>query len=151
MPAAPEPFPGNLVAALVALNPTWFILAFVAILFDLVTGFVIKGLLPHKVSSSIMREGLVHKAWEVAIILSAALVDIAINAGMDTGLQLVSSATCAFILLMEISSVCENALEGNPELANAPIIKYVAQAAKDNDHTDPDDTADLGRHMRGDA
>ena len=128
MPLTTAPFPDNLILALVALNPTWFILAFTGILFDLASGFVIKGVIPHNVRSDIMREGLVHKSWEVAIILSAALVDVSINAGLDLGLQLVSTATCAFILLMEISSVCENALEGNPELASAPIIRYVAQA-----------------------
>lgn len=141
MPVTAAPFPDNLILAFVALNPTWFILAFAGILFDLITGFIIKGVIPHNVQSAIMREGLVHKSWEVAIILSAALVDISINAGLDLGLQLVSTATCAFILLMEIASVCENALEGNPELASAPIIRYVA-ASKVNS-TDPDATNSL--------
>lgn len=131
----PLPFPDNLIAAFMQLNPTWFILAFAGILLDLATGFIIKGLIPHEVSSSAMREGLVHKSWEVAIIIGTALVDIAINAGMDIGLQLMSTATCGFIFLMELASVCENALEGNPELASAPIVKYVAQAknAQDGD------------------
>lgn len=141
MPVTTAPFPDNLILALVALNPTWFILAFVGILFDLLTGFIIKGVIPHNVRSAIMREGLVHKSWEVAIILCAALVDVTINAGLELGLQLVSTATCAFILLMEIASVCENALEGNPELASAPIIKYVAQAK--TQATDPDATNSL--------
>ena len=142
-----EPFPDNIILALAALNPTWFILAFASVLFDLLTGFIIKGVIPHKVSSSIMREGLVHKSWEIAIILSSALVDIAIGLGMGTNLQLVSTATCTFILVMEVSSVCENALEGNPELASAPVIKYVAQAKQQQQQADPDATADLGRHM----
>ena len=143
-------FPENLIAALVALNPTWFILALIAIFLDLVTGFVIKGLIPHRVSSSIMREGLVHKAWEVAVIMAATLIDVAISVGMSIGLQPMSAITCAFIFLMEVASVCENALEGNPELASAPIIKYVSQAKADAATTDPDATAELGRHsMRG--
>lgn len=141
MPATAAPFPDNLIMALVELNPTWFILAFTGILFDLGSGFVIKGLIPHNVRSDIMREGLVHKSWEVAIMLSAALVDISINAGLDLGMQLVSTATCGFILIMEIASVCENALEGNPELASAPIIKYVAAAKANN--VDPDATNSL--------
>lgn len=136
MPITAAPFPDNLIYAFVALNPTWFILAFTGIVFDLASGFIIKGVIPHNVRSDIMREGLVHKSWEVAIILCAALVDIAINAGLDLGMQLVSTATCGFILIMEIASVCENALEGNPELASAPIIRYVS-AAK---HSDPDAT-----------
>ena len=148
----PASFPDNLLLAIVALNPTWFILAFVGIVFDLVTGFVIKGVIPHNVKSNIMREGLVHKSWEVAIILCSALFDISINAGLyiagyDAGVQLVSTATCGFILLMEIASVCENALDGNPELASAPIIKYVSQAKQEA--LDPDATNDLGRHLRG--
>lgn len=141
------PFPENIIAAFAVLNPTWFVLAMVAIFLDLVTGFVIKGLIPHNVQSSIMREGLVHKAWEVAIILCAALIDIAISVGMGIGLQPMSAITCAFIFVMEIASVCENALEGNPELASAPIIKYVSKAKTDAEKTDPDATADLGRHL----
>lgn len=121
-------FPNNIVMAISELDPTMFLLAFVAILFDLASGFVIKGLIPHNVRSGVMREGLVHKSWELAIMLCAALADVAFNAGFDIGLQLMSTATCGYILLMEIASVCENALDGNPELASAPIIRYVAQA-----------------------
>ena len=140
-------YPDNLIYAFSILNPTWFVLALVAILIDLLTGFVIKGLIPHNVQSSIMREGLAHKAWEVAIILCAALIDIAISVGMGIGLQPMSAVTCAFIFIMEIASVCENALEGNPELASAPVIKYVSKAKTDAEKTDPDATADLGRHL----
>lgn len=121
-------FPDNVISAVMQLDPTIFLFAMVAILMDLVTGFIIKGVIPHNVQSSVMREGLVHKSWEIAIMLCAALADVALNTGMDIGLQLVSTATCGYILLMEIASVCENALDGNPELASAPIIKYVAQA-----------------------
>lgn len=126
-------FPDNLIMAFASLNPTWFILAFAAICFDLLTGFVIKGVIPHNVRSSVMREGLVHKSWEVAIILSAALIDIALGAGMGVSMQPVSAATCAFIFVMECASVCENALDGNPELASAPIIKYVSKAKQEMD------------------
>lgn len=143
----PTPFPENLIIALMALNPTWFILAFIAICFDLLTGFIIKGVIPHNVRSSVMREGLVHKSWEVAIILSAALIDIAIGAGMGINIQPLSGVTCAFIFVMESASVCENALEGNPELAGAPIIRYVSKAKQEA--LDPDETNDLGKHMWG--
>lgn len=139
-------FPENLIIAFFALNPTWFVLAFLAICTDLLTGFVIKGLIPHNVKSSVMREGLVHKSWEVSIMLCTALIDIAISVGMGISIQPISGATCAFIFIMEIASVCENALEGNPELASAPVIKYVSQAKKEA--IDPDATADLGRHSR---
>lgn len=142
-------FPENLIVAFMALNPTWFLLAFVAICFDLLTGFIIKGVIPHNVQSSIMREGLVHKSWEVAIMISAAMIDIALMVGMGINIQPLSGVTCAFIFVMESASVCENALDGNPELANAPIIKYVAQAKNDVESLDPDATNDLGRHLRG--
>ena len=149
------PFPENLIAALVVLNPTWFILALIAIFLDLVTGFVIKGLIPHNVSSSIMREGLAHKAWEVAIILCAALIDVAISVGLGIGLQPMSAITCAFIFIMELASVCENALEGNAELRNAPIVKYVLQYVAEtsvevepNNPIDPDATVELGKHIQ---
>lgn len=127
----PVPFPDNIIIALGHLNPTCFVLAACGILLDLLTGFLIKGVLAHAVSSSVMRQGLVHKAWEIAIMCGAALVDVAVLTGMDINLQAVSTATCAFILVMELASVCENALEGNPELANAPVIRYVAQAKRD--------------------
>ena len=145
------PFPDNILAAFAALNPTWFILAFAAICFDMITGFVIKGVIPHNVQSSIMRQGLVHKSWEVAIMISSALIDIALAVGMNLTIQPMSNMTCAFIFVMESASVCENALEGNPELASAPVIKYVAKARHEaqEELADPSDTNDLGRHMRG--
>lgn len=140
------PFPDNLLAALGTLNPTWFILAGIAIVFDVVTGFAIKGLLAHNVQSSVMREGLVHKAWEVAIILCAALVDVALAAGMALDIQPVSNVTCVFIFVMEAASVCENALEGNPQLSGAPIFRYISSSKSG---TDPDATAELPRHLGG--
>lgn len=136
------PFPDNIILALGALSPTWFILASIAILFDVGTGFFIKGILAHDVQSSVMREGLVHKAWEVAIVICAALVDIAIAAGVGLDMQPVSTITCVFIFVMELASVCENALAGNPDLANAPVIKYVS---KQKASIDPDATAQLPR------
>ena len=145
------PFPDNILAAFTALNPTWFILSFAAICFDMIKGFVIKGVIPHNVQSSIMRQGLVHKSWEVAIMISSALIDIALAVGMNLTIQPMSNMTCAFIFVMESASVCENALEGNPELASAPVIKYVAKARHEaqEELADPNDTNDLGRHMRG--
>ena len=145
----PTPFPENVLIALSHLNPTMIMLALVAILLDLATGFLLKGVAKHNVQSSIMREGLVHKSWEVALIIAAALVDIALELGMDVGIpQPVSTVTCGFIFLMEVASICENALENNPELANAPIIRYVSQASKmeEKDSDEPEETE--GKHAR---
>lgn len=139
-----EPFPYNLIAAIAHINPTLPTFALLAILADLVSGFVIKGVLAHNVQSSIMREGLIHKSWEVTIIICAVLVDLALAVGMGIGLQPLSDVTCCFIFVMELASVCENALAGNPELAGAPIIRYISQAAIEQGAADPDDTADLG-------
>lgn len=130
------PFPDNIIAALAALDPTWYAIAVVAIAIDLLTGFFIKGVLAHAVNSSAMREGLKNKAWEVALLICAALVDVALGAGMGLGLQPVGTTTCAFITIMEATSVCENALEGNPDLASAPIIRYVAKAKKSAEEGD---------------
>ena len=143
------PFPDNIIYALMALNPTWFILAFVGICLDLLTGFVIKGVLPHNVQSAVMRRGLVHKSWEVSVMICAALIDVALGVGMGLKAQPMGDVTCIFIFIMEIASVCENALEGNPELANAPVIKYVSSAKKEQ-QADPDDTSALPRHLGGD-
>ena len=125
------------------------VLALVAILLDLLTGFLLKGVLRRNVQSSLMREGLVHKSWEAALIIASALVDIALGLGMNIGIpQPVSTVTCGFIFLMEVASVCENALENNPELADAPIIRYVSQASKmeEKDSDEPKETE--GKHAR---
>ena len=139
-----EPFPNNMIIALSQINPTLCTFALLAILADLISGFVIKGVLARNVQSSIMREGLVHKSWEVTIIICAVLVDMALEVGMGIGLQPLSDVTCCFIFVMELASVAENALAGNPELASAPFIKYISQAAREQE-ADPDDTAELGR------
>ena len=80
--------------------------------------------------------------------ICAALIDVALGVGMGIALQPMGNVTCAFIFIMEAASVCENALEGNPELASAPVIKYVSAAKREKSVAD--DTMELPRHLGGD-
>jgi len=125
------PFPQNVIAACTQLNFTIFFLSLAAIAMDVLTGFIIKGVIGRAISSSAMRSGLTHKAWELALMLAAALTDVAVVLVLSPDApQYVFTATCAYILVMEVASVAENALEGYPELASAPVIKYVLQLFK---------------------
>jgi len=125
------PFPQNVISAFTALNFTIFFLALAAIAVDVLSGFLIKGVISRNISSSTMRSGLTHKAWEFALMLAAALADVAIMLVISPDApQYVFTATCSYILVMELASVAENALDGYPELASAPIIKYVLRLFK---------------------
>lgn len=100
-----------------------YIITAAFILLDLVTG-LIKALKEKKYNSSIMREGLYHKAGSVLIILLGVLVDYAQNF-VDLGVNIpVAAAFCVIVILMEIGSIIENACAINPDILPDKIKSY---------------------------
>lgn len=92
--------------------------AFVAL--DFITG-MIKAFGTKSFTSTKMRHGLYHKVGLVLCILLGVLIDYA-QAYFDFGISLpVATTICAYIVLMEISSIAENILEINPELQGGKI------------------------------
>ena len=103
----------------------WHVYAFICalIVLDVVTG-VIGAVIKHELSSTKMREGNAHKFTYVALIALAELlartgdyVDIGFDCNVIVG------GVCVLVVLCEVTSVLENCVKINPQLAGSKLIK----------------------------
>lgn len=93
------------------------------ILLDMITG-LIKAFKEKKYNSSVMREGLFHKAGSVLVIVFGCLVDYA-QTFVDLGVTVpVALSLCAYIILMEIGSIIENIAVINPDILPEKIKAF---------------------------
>lgn len=98
---------------------------------DVVVGFT-GAAITKTISSSKMRSGLLHKLMELAAVALADIVDGALLGGFDIveGSPLLIGV-CAYIALMEVSSVLELIAKYNPDMAGAGILSLFDHAEKD--------------------
>ena len=93
------------------------------ILFDFITG-LIKAFKNKEYTSTVMREGLYHKAGSVLVIGFGALVDYG-QTFLDLGITIpVGLTLCAYIVLMEIGSIIENVCLINPKILPEKLKSY---------------------------
>lgn len=93
------------------------------ILLDMITG-LIKAFKNKEYNSSIMREGLFHKAGSILVIVFGALVDYA-QGYMDIGISIpVALSLCIYIVMMEIGSIIENVCLINPQILPDKLKSY---------------------------
>lgn len=96
------------------------------ILLDMVTG-IVKAFKNKEFTSSIMREGLFHKAGSILCIILGILADYA-QTIVDLGVNVpVAFAICGYIILMEIGSCIENISAINPEIMPEKIRSYFSK------------------------
>lgn len=87
--------------------------AFIAL--DFITG-LIKAFASNTFTSTKMRQGLFHKVGLILCMILGILVDYA-QGYIDLGVTLpVAAAICAYICLMEITSIIENVCKINPDI-----------------------------------
>lgn len=92
----------------------------VVCIIDYITG-IIKAVYKQDVSSRTMKKGLLHKLVYLCIIVVAACFD-ALGVSEEIGLPLDTTAICtSAIILIELSSIMENACAVDTELADSPI------------------------------
>lgn len=125
------------------------------ILLDLAVG-IIGAIMTRRFSSLKMRDGLLHKFMELAALVLAVIIDGALMGGLDVAVQPVLVATCCYVIIMEIGSILELIKTYNPDAEGLVgwITSFVAPKGGELVEVpvtviDPDATADLGRHMRG--
>lgn len=100
-----------------------YIITAAFIVLDFVTG-LIKAFKNKEFTSSVMREGLFHKAGSILIIAFGALVDYG-QSFMDLGVTIpLASTLCVYISLMEIGSIIENVCIINPGIIPDKIQSY---------------------------
>lgn len=91
---------------------------------DVVAGFL-SALVRHKVSSTKMRQGLLHKALLCVLILSVAALQVAAQrSGYDFGVPALQ-VVCGYICVMEFASVVENVAKGYPEFKNTKVWRLL--------------------------
>lgn len=120
-----QPVTGN-PAARVAIATVLLLIAL-----DVVVGFT-GAAITKTISSSKMRSGLLHKLMELAAVALADIVDGALLGGFDIveGSPLLIGV-CAYIALMEVSSVLELIAKYNPDMAGAGVLSLFDHAEKE--------------------
>lgn len=117
------------------------------ILLDFVTGLV-KAFKKKEFTSSVMRQGLFHKAGSILVVMFGALVDYA-QAYIDLGVSIpVATTICIYICLMEIGSIIENVCVINPRIMPNKLQSYFqklnnTKQNEENKEKDVDDLDDL--------
>ena len=99
------------------------------ILLDLITG-LIKAFKEKNYTSTIMREGLFHKAGSILVVCFGVLVDYA-QTFLDLGINVpIAASICVYIVLMEIGSIIENICTINPDILPEKIKAYFSKLTK---------------------
>lgn len=111
------------------MNYILYIIVAAFIVLDFVTG-IIKAIKEKNFSSTVMRQGLYHKAGSIAVIVFGVLVDYA-QGYVDTGISIpVKDILCSYIITMEIGSIFENVCAINPEIVPAKLQQYFEKLKK---------------------
>ena len=94
-------------------------------LLDVLFGLV-HALVSHTFSSQKMREGIGHKCTSLGFVAVADIIDGAIVGGLDLGFSSpVLVVACSYLCIMEISSLLEQFVAINPQLADSPIFRLL--------------------------
>lgn len=94
---------------------------------DYVTG-VLKAVKNKNFNSTVMRKGIFNKAGLIIILLLGSMIDFTIQY-IDIGFQSpVGSLFCGAIVIMECSSIFENACALNDKIANSKIAEFFVKA-----------------------
>lgn len=93
------------------------------ILLDFITG-IVKAFKKKEFTSTVMREGLFHKAGSIMVVVFATLVDYA-QGFLDLGVSIpLTEAICGYIILMEVGSIIENVCVINPRIIPNKLQSY---------------------------
>lgn len=104
---------------------------FFFILLDVVSG-VVKSAMFGNLSSSKMREGLMHKFSYIVILVLSYMIELGQSyTGVRIDFPLITSVV-AFIVISEVMSIFENCCEMNPELKGSRVAKFFDLTDKEN-------------------
>lgn len=103
----------------------------ILILADMLFG-IINACYHQEFSSKELREGLIHKTGELALVLVGIIIDGLIFAGIDIGMNgPILGVMLSAIIVMELGSLMELAAKMNPELSGMQVFKMLA-SVKEN-------------------
>ena len=121
----------------------YIVFAFIAL--DFATG-LLKALATQAFTSSKMRTGLFRKVGLILCVILGVLVDFA-QGYLDLGVTIpVAAAICAYICIMEISSILENVCAINPDLVPDKLAALFGGVTRDKSAAEDDkQTGETGK------
>ena len=113
---------------------TWSILlACVMMCADVVVGFI-QAAINNKLSSTKMRQGLLHKVLILILIFVCLAIEIGIGHTVKLPYDIPTcGVVCGYVIVMELISILENIARGYPEFATSQLFKLFNLDSKDKE------------------
>lgn len=112
---------------------TWSILlACVMMCADVVVGFI-QAAINNQLSSTKMRQGLLHKVLILILIFVCLAIEIGISHTVKLPYDIPTcGVVCGYVIIMELISILENIARGYPQFADSQLFKLFNLSDKDN-------------------
>lgn len=112
---------------------TWSILlACVMMCADVVVGFI-QAVINNRLSSTKMRQGLLHKVLILILIFVCLAIEIGISHTVKLPYDIPTcGVVCGYVIIMELVSILENIARGYPQFADSQLFKLFNLSDKDN-------------------
>ncbi len=112
---------------------TWSILlACVMMCADVVVGFI-QAAINNQLSSTKMRQGLLHKVLILILIFVCLAIEIGISHTVKLPYDIPTCVVvCGYVIIMELVSILENIARGYPQFADSQLFKLFNLFDKDN-------------------
>lgn len=113
---------------------TWSILlACVMMCADVVVGFI-QAAINNQLSSTKMRQGLLHKVLILILIFVCLAIEIGIGHTVKLPYDIPNcGVVCGYVIIMELISILENIARGYPEFADSQLFKLFNLDSKDKE------------------
>ena len=112
---------------------TWSILlACVMMCADVVVGFI-QAAINNQLSSTKMRQGLLHKVLILILIFVCLAIEIGISHTVKLPYDIPTcGVVCGYVIIMELMSILENIARGYPQFADSQLFKLFNLSDKGN-------------------
>ena len=108
-------------------------LACVMMVSDVVVGFI-QAAINNQLSSTKMRQGLLHKILILILIFVCLAIEIGIGHTVKLPYDIPTcEVVCGYVIIMELVSILENIARGYPEFANSQLFKLFNIDSKDKE------------------
>ena len=113
---------------------TWSILlACVMMCADVVVGFI-QAVINNRLSSTKMRQGLLHKILILILIFVCLAIEIGISHTVKLPYDIPTcGVVCGYVIIMELVSILENIARGYPQFADSQLFKLFNLSDKDKE------------------
>ena len=124
---------GSIIPVTLREAQTWSILlACVMMCADVVVGFI-QAAINNQLSSTKMRQGLLHKILILILIFVCLAIEIGIGHTVKLPYDIPTcEVVCGYVIVMELISILENISRGYPQFADSQLFKLFNLSDKDN-------------------